>query len=346
MSNVKLFDFLPVIDDRVVDIIFIHGLTGHPFNTWGHSGDHPTWISGWGSAIADACPRANAFSVCYDASAFVKPFNRRLTLKESAADARLSLINHGIGGRPIIFVCHSMGGILLKQILRKDDISSNNNRKIFDSVKHVIFIGTPHKGSKWANRIRFLFWPFSSKNIDALAYYSEYLEDLHEWYVAKCSTKFNTINFFEKRRSFLFFDVVSREGLDFVASGVDSQPLYENHISICKANSEQNPAVETLSRLISDIGGKKDGNEIQSPIVGKIKSRYSFIYHAIDGAKNTNQIKSLIDYIEKCKTTANEEQNEELHRALNRVSAVTQQAFQEDPNFLRALPTRKASEYP
>ncbi|KAI8633518.1 hypothetical protein F5Y19DRAFT_244545 [Xylariaceae sp. FL1651] len=50
--------------------------------------------------------------------------------------------------RPVIFVVHSLGGILVKETLRRSDVSEEDKLKdIVQSTKGIIFLGTPHRGS-------------------------------------------------------------------------------------------------------------------------------------------------------------------------------------------------------
>jgi hypothetical protein len=52
--------------------------------------------------------------------------------------------------RPIIFICHSLGGIVCKQALviaHEDNVTYGG---VLQSVKGVIFLGTPHRGSSVA----------------------------------------------------------------------------------------------------------------------------------------------------------------------------------------------------
>lgn len=58
------------------------------------------------------------------------------------------------GTRPLIFVAHSLGGLLVKEVLveSKKQIHDSNKAAVYKSTQAVIFFGTPHRGSddaKW-----------------------------------------------------------------------------------------------------------------------------------------------------------------------------------------------------
>jgi hypothetical protein len=61
-----------------------------------------------------------------------------------------------VSDHPIIFVAHSLGGVLIKRALElSNDLTSKNaddNRSIYVSTYGIIFLGTPHNGAepaKW-----------------------------------------------------------------------------------------------------------------------------------------------------------------------------------------------------
>ena len=58
--------------------------------------------------------------------------------------------------RPIVFVCHSLGGILVKKalILADERSSDAHYRNILDYTKAIAFLGVPHRGADaawWAS---------------------------------------------------------------------------------------------------------------------------------------------------------------------------------------------------
>jgi predicted alpha/beta hydrolase family esterase len=52
--------------------------------------------------------------------------------------------------RPVLFIAHSLGGIIVKEMLRRSSgchISQTHLRGVFDSTIGIIFFGTPHVGA-------------------------------------------------------------------------------------------------------------------------------------------------------------------------------------------------------
>ncbi|KAM7203860.1 hypothetical protein V8F20_003866 [Naviculisporaceae sp. PSN 640] len=65
-----------------------------------------------------------------------------------AKDLLYSLLREKVPRRPIIFVAHSLGGLLVKEVLRRSHESEEYEVKdIVKSAIGVIFMGTPHRGS-------------------------------------------------------------------------------------------------------------------------------------------------------------------------------------------------------
>lgn len=49
--------------------------------------------------------------------------------------------------RPIVFVAHDIGGIILKLALWMASLEYGTYRRILDSVRVVVFLGTPHRAT-------------------------------------------------------------------------------------------------------------------------------------------------------------------------------------------------------
>ena len=64
--------------------------------------------------------------------------------------------------RPIIFIVHSLGGLILKDALRRSWQAQSHDkdlRKIYEATTAVVFMGTPHRGSQYAS------WALILRNI-------------------------------------------------------------------------------------------------------------------------------------------------------------------------------------
>lgn len=87
----------------------------------------------------------------------------KLKLKFRSKDYLQRLADAGVGdGRPVVWVCHSMGGLIVKGIINQS-IASNDPKvkRIGQNSKGIIFLGTPHRGSSIAKITQqtALLWP-------------------------------------------------------------------------------------------------------------------------------------------------------------------------------------------
>ena len=110
--------FTPINNDRTdIDIVAIHGLMGNPYTTWtkGKDPNGTPWISQF---LPSQVPHARIFSYGYDSNIvrsssvagipeFAMNLLAWLKLKRSTDEERQ---------RPLLFICHSLGGIIAKKV--------------------------------------------------------------------------------------------------------------------------------------------------------------------------------------------------------------------------------------
>jgi protein SERAC1 len=139
--------------DASVDICFVHGLTGNRDNTWTADGQTQPWPQ---SLLAPKLERARILTYGYDAYIVQKS----VASSNRLIDHATNLLNHlttnrainNASSRPIIFVAHSLGGLVCKEAI----LTSRNNpdahlTDVFTHTKAIIFMGTPHTGSWMAD---------------------------------------------------------------------------------------------------------------------------------------------------------------------------------------------------
>lgn len=140
----------PSVDDRShVDIVFVHGLTGKRTKTWLADGAAQPWPQ---ELLAKDIPEARILTYGYDADVahFIKPagqntvFEHATNLNGDLTDLRRRTESLD---RPLIFVAHSLGGLVCEQaiVLSYHDFEAEHFLSV--SLLGIIFLGTPHAGS-------------------------------------------------------------------------------------------------------------------------------------------------------------------------------------------------------
>ena len=119
-------------------LVFVHGLRGDPITTWskeGQSKDQVCWprdflkldfpdvrIVSWGydSSVlkaAESASHASIFTHSENLLADISGLRRALgAAVRRFRQWRVSLMQAFIKSRPIIFVCHSLGGLVVKEV--------------------------------------------------------------------------------------------------------------------------------------------------------------------------------------------------------------------------------------
>jgi tetratricopeptide (TPR) repeat protein len=142
--------------------VFVHGLGGHAYDTWRRNGFNDSFWPIW---LAEDTEGLTTFTVAYEAP----PSNwlgTSMALQDRAVNLLESLLRASeLRDGPVVFVCHSLGGLLVKQLLL--DLDRQKGRRpeagsLLERITGVAFLATPHTGSRQAgllDRLRFLAWP-------------------------------------------------------------------------------------------------------------------------------------------------------------------------------------------
>ena len=140
-----------------VDVVAVHGLMGDPSETWKHE-NGKMWLKDF---LVEDMPSARIMTFGYDSAVALSKSVGKIE------DNALSLLNQlGVerspsypavwNKRPIVFVCHSLGGIIVKKamVLAHERRSEPAFKDILDNTKAMAFLSVPHKGSDvawWGN---------------------------------------------------------------------------------------------------------------------------------------------------------------------------------------------------
>ena len=139
--------------NATVDICFVHGLTGNRDSAWTAHRQSTPWPK---TLLPPKLTRARILTYGYDAYIVRKSGASSNRLIDHATnllnDLTTDRTSRDASSRPLIFVTHSLGGLVCKEAI----LLSRNNpephlRGIFDCTKGIVFMGTPHKGSWMAD---------------------------------------------------------------------------------------------------------------------------------------------------------------------------------------------------
>ncbi|GMF25909.1 unnamed protein product [Phytophthora lilii] len=263
----------PVTDESpepVVDVVFVHGLRGHPFGTWRTDisnkleGNNDIWPD---VLLAKDLRRNNVparlVTLGYEAGmvSWSSPWPS-LTLQERARVMLSALYAANIGrdrrhphapARPVIFITHSMGGLLTKKMLLLEREQWDRSG-LADSTTGVVFLAVPHFGSDLAKGVR-------SESIRKLIQTHPAIEDLG----ADPSGRLKDLNNNFKQ---LGIDCLSvgEERAAPVALGLSAVVVKPNsadpgigrfyvlpdsdHMTICKAKSRDEPLYQDILQFV------------------------------------------------------------------------------------------------
>lgn len=124
-----------------IDIVAVHGFNGHYI----HSFTHSTGCCWLRKLLPEDFPRCRVFSYDYGADLFPKAAMITMSdLSRNFCEDLLSGVGQGEKARPLVFIGHSLGGLLIKRLL----VIANTTRhfkSIIENTKRVLFFGTPHR---------------------------------------------------------------------------------------------------------------------------------------------------------------------------------------------------------
>lgn len=260
----------PLAAERQLDVVFVHGLGGDPIATWRSGTDEntswPHWlalqfgtqIGVWSLGYAAAPTSWEGVRVPFfggkdpDAGA-------AMSLPRRAENALDRLVSAGIGQRPVCFITHSLGGLLVKSILRRsaDSQFAPERLQVVEQCRGVLFLATPHHGSRLADLAGALKVYLPSVSTLDLKDNDDHLMDLYEWYRSYAPTHhILTRSYYENKETKGVVIVVPRSSADPGVAGDTARgptPLDRDHLEISKPRNRQDQAYIGSSQLIRQI---------------------------------------------------------------------------------------------
>ncbi|KAJ5626433.1 hypothetical protein N7528_003860 [Penicillium herquei] len=276
--TVKHFGLTEVYRSRsgetpTVDIVFVHGLNGHPHDSWTSKVTDCFWPVDLLPEVLTPPLRPRILTYGYNANvaAFTDgpPGDSIISHAETLLSTLVSNRNlSGCSDRPIIFVCHSLGGLVVKRaLIYSRSLSGVKKTKhlssIYVSTFGILFLGTPHNGSdiaKWDLLLQDIcdavlprkLIEGSPQMIKALRTQHEDLQHINTLFPDIMSDFY--IYFFYETRS---MDVrgnrkviVDEASAAPYMEGVERHGIESDHRRMCKFDDENSPGYEMVVEAI------------------------------------------------------------------------------------------------
>ncbi len=253
--------------ERVADIVFIHGLNDHAATCW-----KPKELEGkdgWPEWMSKQFPSAGVWLTDYENPLF----NWQGTAQNLPDRARsiLDLMetepNMNAGSRPLMLIGHSMGGLVIKQMLCSSlTLKEERFTRIGKQVKAVVFLSTPHLGAQLVTFLQNMDRMGLLRNSDAMKSMTDndpHLRELNDWYrdnVVELGIK-TRIYLENKPMSFtkkwsvtpISVIIVDRKTGDMGLPGVGPIVMDDDHLSICKPNAQNAQVVNSVNKFLKEV---------------------------------------------------------------------------------------------
>ncbi|KIW78260.1 hypothetical protein Z517_08094 [Fonsecaea pedrosoi CBS 271.37] len=283
-ANVLGLDIIHEPQSRpTADIIFVHGLGGHSHKTWSKDRNIDFFWPGLWLPNDPQLRKARLFTYGYDSQLLgpksvsnIMGFARSLLF--DMRYGRGNRVNSlKIGEAPIVFVAHSMGGLVVKKayLMAQND---QNCAKISRSIVGIMFLSTPHRGSNLSPvlnlTLRATFQP-GKTFIKELERNSSAIEDINDQF-RHVAPNLSIVSFYEEHATPILgkrLMIVERDSAILGYINEDSRGLPADHHTICKFDSEEDSKYRIVRDTLKDLVEKLENGTLQTPNVGSLVTR-------------------------------------------------------------------------
>jgi tetratricopeptide (TPR) repeat protein len=223
-------------------VLLVHGLGGHHYDTWRCGADGKAWDDDptfWPRWLVRDCENIAVYAIGYDA-----PVSRwrgtamHFTDQATNILARV-LAEPALARGPLILMGHSLGGLVVKQLLRTAESMAGYQAGAADliaRVEKIAFLATPHSGAGlagWGDRLRILVRP--SAATASLVRNDPNLRDLNNWYRDWANGRgIAHLILTETKPARILGTIVPPDSADPGLANVRSLAIGADHVAICK----------------------------------------------------------------------------------------------------------------
>jgi hypothetical protein len=262
--------------EPVADVVFVHGLDGNAFDTWQFD---PRWpFDSWPFWLAADLPHVNVWTLSYPAARRDRRGYQGLPLETLAEGSLNALKDRNVGERPLVFVAHSLGGLVVKKMTQLSYLlvdPGHEHRSLTNNLRGVVFLGTPHNGAylgtlahKWS-----LVYP-STATIEYLRQNHPTIDELGRWFRQFADLRREiSIHAHRETAKLVILKIWRTLVVDPASAdpGINQAKILDaaekDHITICKCNSRDDPVFKNTRDMILTIAPRPAARPI-APATG------------------------------------------------------------------------------
>jgi predicted alpha/beta hydrolase family esterase len=249
---------------RLADVVFVHGLGGDARSTWMRDRDDEATF--WPSWLAQDFPGLGVWTLGYAAEASAWK-GASMALPDRGQSVLELFVNKGLASRPLIFITHSLGGLLVKQMLQLADTQGVPRwEAVQRATRGIAFIATPHSGAALANFARLVNVILRSTDVlEDLEAHSAQLRTLHGWFLNRflarpglapaCRSYAERLPLRPEVWGLKLpagLVIVNETSAEPNIIGERAIPLDEDHLSICKPTDRDAPLCDSIWAFIRE----------------------------------------------------------------------------------------------
>ena len=258
----------------------------------------------WPQWLAKDCPETQVWAMGYEANKLAW-LNTSMHLQDRAENLLAMLLARAKDfseGR-ITFVCHSLGGLVVKQLIRaaeRDAMTQPRAEQFLRQLERIIFLGTPHLGSAIANLLMLL--PVrGTRIVGDLQRNNPNLRELNRWFRSFAQQTGIACVVMQETRPLKIFGVRLPQitqivSLDSADGGVAERviPIDNDHLELCAPDGRDSVVYTLILDEICQCASEPSDRALQASrvaetlkIVGGLKSDTAEIKESV---QNTEQL--------------------------------------------------------
>ncbi|KAH8896577.1 hypothetical protein GQ53DRAFT_889819 [Thozetella sp. PMI_491] len=238
------------IDNSVGDLVFVHGLGGSAWKSFSWNRDTSCFWPRWLPSEEEILSKFRILTFGYNSKFHGAAAN--LDILDFAKDLLLQLMtaastNPEHQSRPIIFIVHSMGGLVVKKAYslgKHDKLYAN----LVSRIRGIVFLSTPHRGSRYAKVLNKILsaMPLGrppKAYVAGLEMQSSAIQDINESFRQQCDGLL-LCSFYETLKTSLRLTKVLIVEKDSAILGYPNEmsaAMDANHHTVCKYKDRSDP---------------------------------------------------------------------------------------------------------